>query len=190
MPSIPRAISLLFTHTCPVTEFAVAPHLNTANSCCHHVFLRHFRFQKCLPVYINDISTHHFWCSCHFFSQSGPYLKYIFISVPTLMRRASSGISSRVYQPASESSSSCSRILSSPSSSAKKSDHLRISKRPRLTLEIADIFNFQPDFLHHFAADGLFKCLPNLDKSSDQRISTVSTVVDAVARHKKFVPRS
>ena len=24
--------------------------LNTANSCCHHVFLRHFRFQKCLPV--------------------------------------------------------------------------------------------------------------------------------------------
>ena len=70
----------------------------------------------------------------------------------------------------------------------KKSDHLRISKRPRLTLEIADIFNFQPDFLHHFATDGLFKCLPDLDKSSDQRISTVSTVVDAVARHKKFVP--
>ncbi len=30
---------LLFTHTCPVTEFAVASHLNTANSCCHHVFL-------------------------------------------------------------------------------------------------------------------------------------------------------
>ena len=44
---------LLFTHTCPVTEFAVASHLNTANSCCHHVFLRHFRFQKCLPVYSN-----------------------------------------------------------------------------------------------------------------------------------------
>ena len=44
---------LLFTHTCPVTEFAVASHLNTANSCCHHVFLRHFRFQKCLPVYGN-----------------------------------------------------------------------------------------------------------------------------------------
>ena len=42
--------ALLFTHTCPVTEFAVASHLNTANSCCHHVFLRHFRFQKCLPV--------------------------------------------------------------------------------------------------------------------------------------------
>ena len=41
---------LLFTHTCPVTEFAVASHLNTANSCCHHVFLRHFRFQKCLFV--------------------------------------------------------------------------------------------------------------------------------------------
>ena len=41
---------LLYTHTCPVTEFAVASHLNTANSCCHHVFLRHFRFQKCLPV--------------------------------------------------------------------------------------------------------------------------------------------
>ena len=41
---------LLFTHTCPVTEFAVASHLNTANSCCHHVFLRHFRFPKCLPV--------------------------------------------------------------------------------------------------------------------------------------------
>ncbi len=40
---------------------------------------------------------------------------------------------------------------------------------------------------YHFAADGLFKCLPNLDKSSDQRISTVGTVVDAVARH-KFVP--
>ena len=45
---------LLYTHTCPVTEFAVASHLNTANSCCHHVFLRHFRFQKCLPVYSND----------------------------------------------------------------------------------------------------------------------------------------
>ena len=44
---------LLFTHTCPVTEFAVASHLNTANSCCHHVFLRHFRFQKCLPVNSN-----------------------------------------------------------------------------------------------------------------------------------------
>ena len=42
--------SLLFTHTCPVTEFAVASHLNTANSCCHHVFLRHFLFQKCLSV--------------------------------------------------------------------------------------------------------------------------------------------
>ena len=42
---------LLYTHTCPVTEFAVASHLNTANSCCHHVFLRHFRFQKCLSVY-------------------------------------------------------------------------------------------------------------------------------------------
>ena len=41
---------LLFTHMCPVTEFAVASHLNTANSCCHHVFLRHFRFQKCLSV--------------------------------------------------------------------------------------------------------------------------------------------
>ena len=26
----------------------MASHLNTANSCCHHVFLRHFRFQKCL----------------------------------------------------------------------------------------------------------------------------------------------
>ena len=38
------------SRTCPVTEFAVASHLNTANSCCHHVFLRHFRFQKCLPV--------------------------------------------------------------------------------------------------------------------------------------------
>ena len=48
---------LLFTHTCPVTEFAVASHLNTANSCCHHVFLRHFRFQKCLPVYSNKIIT-------------------------------------------------------------------------------------------------------------------------------------
>jgi len=46
-------ILLLFTHTCPVTEFAVASHLNTANSCCHHVFLRHFRFQKCLPVNSN-----------------------------------------------------------------------------------------------------------------------------------------
>ena len=44
---------LLFTHTCPVTEFTVASHLNTANSCCHHVFLRHFRFQKCLPVNSN-----------------------------------------------------------------------------------------------------------------------------------------
>ena len=45
---------LLYTHTCPVTEFAVASHLNTANSCCHHVFLRHFRFQKCLSM--NSIS--------------------------------------------------------------------------------------------------------------------------------------
>ena len=49
---------LLFTHTCPVTEFAVASHLNTANSCCHHVFLRHFRFQKCLPVYSNVCRFH------------------------------------------------------------------------------------------------------------------------------------
>ena len=48
-----RETTLLFTHTCPVTEFAVASHLNTANSCCHHVFLRHFRFQKCLPVNSN-----------------------------------------------------------------------------------------------------------------------------------------
>ena len=38
-----------------ITFAAVAPHLNTANSCCHHVFLRHFRFQKCLPVYSNPI---------------------------------------------------------------------------------------------------------------------------------------
>ena len=45
---------LLFTHTCPVTEFAVDSHLNTANSCFHYVFLRHFRFQKCLPVNSND----------------------------------------------------------------------------------------------------------------------------------------
>ena len=43
-------LQLLLTHVCPVTEFAVASHLNTANSCCHHVFLRHFRFQKCLPA--------------------------------------------------------------------------------------------------------------------------------------------
>ena len=35
------------THTCQVTEFAMASHLNTVNSCCHHVFLRHFCFQKC-----------------------------------------------------------------------------------------------------------------------------------------------
>ena len=48
--------SLLFTHTCPVTEFAVASHLNTANSCCHHVFLRHFCFQKCLPGNSNSIT--------------------------------------------------------------------------------------------------------------------------------------
>ena len=40
---------LLFTHTCPITGFAVASHLNTANSCCHRVFLRHFRFRKCYP---------------------------------------------------------------------------------------------------------------------------------------------
>ena len=38
---------LLFTHTCPVTKFAVASHLNTANFYCHHLFLRYFRFQKC-----------------------------------------------------------------------------------------------------------------------------------------------
>ena len=50
LSSFASYIRLLFTHTCPVTEFAVASHLNTANSCCHHVFLRHFRFQKCLPV--------------------------------------------------------------------------------------------------------------------------------------------
>ena len=30
--------------------------LNTANSCCHHVFLRHFRFQKCLPMNSNQKS--------------------------------------------------------------------------------------------------------------------------------------
>ena len=45
---------LLYTHTCPVTEFAVASNFNTANSCCHHVSLRHFRFQKCPPVNRND----------------------------------------------------------------------------------------------------------------------------------------
>ena len=50
LSSFASYIRLLFTHTCPVTEFAVASHLNTANSCCHHVFLRHFRFQKCLSV--------------------------------------------------------------------------------------------------------------------------------------------
>ena len=50
LSSFASYIRLLFTHTCPVTEFAVASHLNTANSCCHHVFLRHFRFQKCLFV--------------------------------------------------------------------------------------------------------------------------------------------
>ena len=49
---------LLFTHTCPVTEFAVASHLNTANSCCHHVFLRHFRFQKCLSINSNKNFTY------------------------------------------------------------------------------------------------------------------------------------
>ena len=54
-PARPFPILLLNTHTCPVTEFAVASHFNTANSCCHHVFLRHFRFQKCLPVYSNPI---------------------------------------------------------------------------------------------------------------------------------------
>ena len=56
-PSFFSVFQLLFTHTCPVTEFAVASHLNTANSCCHHVFLRHFRFQKCLPVNSNYISS-------------------------------------------------------------------------------------------------------------------------------------
>ena len=50
MPEYGSLKELLFTHMCPVTEVAVASHLNTANSCCHHVFLRHFRFQKCLPV--------------------------------------------------------------------------------------------------------------------------------------------
>ena len=57
LSSFASYIRLLFTHTCPVTEFAVASHLNTANSCCHHVFLRHFRFQKCLPVNSNYISS-------------------------------------------------------------------------------------------------------------------------------------
>ena len=50
--------TLLFTHTCPVTEFAVAPHLNTEKSCCHHVFLRHVRFQKRLPVNNYSIPGH------------------------------------------------------------------------------------------------------------------------------------
>ena len=63
--------SLLFTHTCPVTEFAVASHLNTANSCCHHVFLRHFRFQKCLPVYSNSESAR-FYIYSSFFSSPCP----------------------------------------------------------------------------------------------------------------------
>ena len=36
----------------------MASHLNTANSCCHHVFLRHFRFQKCLPGNINNCSLY------------------------------------------------------------------------------------------------------------------------------------
>ena len=31
----------------------MASHLNTANSRCHYVIVRHFRFQKCLPVYSN-----------------------------------------------------------------------------------------------------------------------------------------
>ena len=62
---------LLYTHTCPVTEFAVASHLNTANSCCHHVFLRHFWFQKCLPVNSNGILPMHsasktLVCKLHF----------------------------------------------------------------------------------------------------------------------------
>ena len=61
---------LLYTHTCPVTEFAVASHLNTANSCCHHVFLRHFRFQKCLPVNSNDESTLLFTQTCLFVDSS------------------------------------------------------------------------------------------------------------------------
>ena len=38
-PARPFPILLLNTHTCPVTEFAVASHFNTANSCCHHGFL-------------------------------------------------------------------------------------------------------------------------------------------------------
>ena len=62
---------LLYTHTCPVTEFAVASHLNTANSCCHHVFLRHFRFQKCLPVYSNSESVR-FYIYSSFFSSPCP----------------------------------------------------------------------------------------------------------------------
>ena len=63
--------SLLFTHTCPVTEFAVASHLNTANSSCHQVFLRHFRFQKCLPVYSNSESAR-FYIYSSFFSSPCP----------------------------------------------------------------------------------------------------------------------
>ena len=59
---------LLYTHTCPVTEFAVASNFNTANSCCHHVFLRHFRSQKCLPVNSNIISP--FFCNLRYFSIS------------------------------------------------------------------------------------------------------------------------
>ena len=41
----------------PATEFAVASHLNTANSRSHYVIVRHFRVQKCLPTTITK-TTH------------------------------------------------------------------------------------------------------------------------------------
>ena len=68
-PHVNLRLQLLLTHVCPVTEFAVASHLNMANSCCHHVFLRHFRFQKCLPA--NSTRTSLF--PCYFSCQSSHF---------------------------------------------------------------------------------------------------------------------
>ena len=44
-----------------------------ANSCCHHVFLRHFRFQKCLPMNSYTVS-----------SQKKVYWIFVILTTPLL----------------------------------------------------------------------------------------------------------
>ena len=51
-------VLLLYTHTCPVTEFAVASHLNTANSCCHQFFYGTFGSKSAYPCTVTSFYQH------------------------------------------------------------------------------------------------------------------------------------